>query len=150
MGAAELSGPACRSGGEQLATRLRWLRTGRVSSSLHRITGRLLTHDVQTLVVGRLLPAGRMPVLVAAGISGYSWRRFAVTDLVAVVVWSAVYTAIGIAGGSLFPETWESVVAAVALVLVLSLLARRIRHPALSDPPVATGADAQGAERPRG
>jgi membrane protein DedA with SNARE-associated domain len=125
----------CRSGGEQLATRLRWLQTGRLSTSLGRITEQLFRHDVQTLVLGRLLPAGRMPVLVAAGIGRYSWLRFALTDSVAVVVWSVVYTVIGVAGGSLFPETWESVLAAIALVIVFSTLARRITHPALRTPP---------------
>ena len=131
----------CRLGGEKLASRLRWQRGGRVSSSVTRITDRLLRRDVQTLVIGRLLPAGRMPVLLAAGLGGYSWRRFAWTDLPAVTVWALTYTVIGVAGGSLFPETWESVLAAVALVLVLSALARRISPPGAGPP---DDADADG------
>ncbi len=137
----------CTYGGEQVAARLHWSRGGRVSTSMERISERLARHDVKVLVVGRLLPAGRMPVLVAAGISGYSWRRFALADLAAVLVWSSTYAAIGIAGGSLFPETWQSVLAAVALVLVLSLLARRIRNPALLGP--GTG-ETETAVKPAG
>lgn len=123
----------CRYGGEQLALRARWVRQGRFSASVGRITEHLLARDVQTLVLGRLLPAGRMPVLVAAGLSGYPWRRFAVADVPAVLAWSAVYSLVGVAGGSLFPETWQSVLAAVVLVLLLSTLARRVTHPALDE-----------------
>jgi membrane protein DedA with SNARE-associated domain len=135
---------ACRSGGEQLARRLRWLRTGSMAGNVERITDRLLTHDVQTLVLSRLLPAGRMPVLVAAGMGGYPWRRFALADVPAVAVWSFVYSVIGVAGGSLFPETWQSVLAAVVLVVVLSALARRIPHHRV------TGERAPEPELPRG
>ena len=61
-----------------------------------------------------------MPVLLAAGFAGVSWRTFVVANLPACALWSTVYAAIGVAGGSIFPEPWQSVVAAVILVVLIS------------------------------
>jgi membrane protein DedA with SNARE-associated domain len=107
----------CLWGGERLARRLHWLReTDRVSA----LTERLRTRQVSVLLVSRLLPGGRIPVLVAAGVMGLEFRRFATANAPACVLWASVYAAIGLLGGSVFPEPWQGVLAAVALVLVIS------------------------------
>ena len=61
-----------------------------------------------------------MPVLLAAAFVGLPWRIFVVANVPACVLWSVVYAGIGVAGGSIFPEPWESVVAAVVLVVIIS------------------------------
>jgi membrane protein DedA with SNARE-associated domain len=109
----------CLWGGERLARRLRWLRdTERVGA----LTERLRTRQISVLLVSRLLPGGRIPVLVAAGVMGLEFRRFAVANVPACALWAAVYAAIGLLGGSVFPEPWQGVLAAVALVLVITQL----------------------------
>lgn len=107
----------CRAGGEQLARRLRWLRDG---EHLGAVQERLQRSQVPVLLVSRLLPGGRVPVLLAAGFLGLSWRTFVVANLPACALWSVVYAGIGVAGGSIFPEPWQGVVAAIILVLVIS------------------------------
>ncbi|GAA3339161.1 VTT domain-containing protein [Amorphoplanes nipponensis] len=107
----------CRAGGEQLARRLRWLRDG---EHLGAVKDRLQRSQVPVLLVSRLLPGGRVPVLLAAAFVGLSWRTFVVANLPACVLWSVVYAGIGVVGGSIFPRPWEGVVAAVLLVLVIS------------------------------
>ena len=107
----------CRAGGEQLARRLRWLRD---EEHLAAVKQRLQKSQVPVLLVSRLLPGGRVPVLLAAAFVGLSWRTFVVANLPACLLWSAVYAAIGVVGGSIFPEPWEGVVAAIILVLIIS------------------------------
>ncbi|MFI5491493.1 DedA family protein [Actinoplanes sp. NPDC051859] len=109
----------CRAGGEKLARRLRWLRD---EEHLVPLKERLQRSQIPVLLVSRLLPGGRVPVLLAAAFLGLSWRTFVVANLPACALWSAVYAGIGVAGGSIFPEPWEGVVAAIILVLVIGQL----------------------------
>ena len=107
----------CRLGGEQLARRLRWLRDGQ---HLGAVQERLKESQVPVLLVSRLIPGGRVPVLLAAGFLGLSWRTFVVANAPACLLWAFVYAAIGVFGGSVFPEPWQSVVAAIVLVVLIT------------------------------
>ena len=107
----------CRLGGETLARRLRWLRD---EQHLAAVKERLTKSQVPVLLVSRLIPGGRVPVLLAAAFLGLSWRTFVVANVPACALWSGVYAGIGVAGGSIFPEPWEGVVAAVLLILVVN------------------------------
>jgi membrane protein DedA with SNARE-associated domain len=116
----------CRAGGEQLARRLRWLRD---EEHLAAVKERLRKSQIPVLLVSRLLPGGRVPVLLAAAFLGLSWRTFVVANAPACLLWSVVYAGIGVAGGSIFAEPWEGVVAAIILVLIigqiLNLISKR-------------------------
>ena len=107
----------CRAGGEQLARRLRWLRD---EEHLAAVKDRLQHSQIPVLLVSRLIPGGRVPVLLAAAFLGLSWRTFVIANLPACALWSAVYAGIGVAGGSIFPEPWQGVVAAVVLILIIN------------------------------
>jgi membrane protein DedA with SNARE-associated domain len=107
----------CRAGGETLARRLRWLRD---EEHLAAVKERLATSQVPVLLVSRLIPGGRVPVLLAAAFVGLPWRTFVVANLPACLLWSVVYSGIGVAGGSIFPKPWQGVLAAVVLILVIN------------------------------
>ncbi|MFC7527506.1 DedA family protein [Actinoplanes sp. GCM10030250] len=107
----------CRFGGVQLARRLRWLRD---EEHLTSVKERLKARQVPVLLVSRLIPGGRVPVLLAAAFAGIPWRTFVVANAPACALWSAVYAAIGLAGGSIFPEPWQGVVAAIVLILLVN------------------------------
>ena len=82
------------------------------------------------LVLSRLVPAGRIPVMLACLLARMPLRRFARGDAAACLAWAATYQLIGILGGSLFPEPWQGVVAAVGLTLLVSAVPavwRRLR-----------------------
>ncbi|HET6987573.1 MAG TPA: VTT domain-containing protein [Kribbella sp.] len=118
----------CRFGGERLAKRVGWLRE---NASLDALRIRLHDHEVSVLLTSRLIPGGRVPVLLAAGLAGYPWERFALVDLTASSLWAAVYMVIGLVGYALFDEPWEGVLAAIVLVVlttVISGLVQRARH----------------------
>ncbi|GAA4929465.1 DedA family protein [Actinoplanes utahensis] len=107
----------CRVGGERLARRLRWLRD---EERLASVKDRIKARQVPVLLVSRLIPGGRVPVLLAAAFAGISWHTFVVANLPACVLWSFVYAAIGLAGGSVFPRPWQGVIAAVVLILLVN------------------------------
>ncbi|MFF3791064.1 DedA family protein [Streptomyces sp. NPDC001981] len=77
-------------------------------------------HGSVVLVLSRLVPAGRIPVMLACLLGRMPMRRFARGNVPACLAWAATYQLIGILGGSLFPEPWQGVVAAVGLTLLIS------------------------------
>ena len=115
----------CRFGGERLAKRVGWLRD---NASLDTLRDRLAEHEIGVLLTSRLIPGGRVPVLLAAGLAGYPWERFALVDLTASSLWAAVYMAIGLLGYALFDEPWQGVLAAIVLVLLVTVASNLIRR----------------------
>ncbi|MGW1180025.1 DedA family protein [Streptomyces drozdowiczii] len=101
----------------------RWLRTIRDRAAPERLEQaqqKLDEHGATVLVLSRLVPAGRIPVMLACLLGRMELRRFARGDVPACLAWAATYQLIGILGGSLFPEPWQGVVAAVGLTLLIS------------------------------
>lgn len=112
----------------------RWLEAIRARAPEDRLAqaqARLAGHGVTVLILSRLVPAGRLPVMLACLVAEWPLRRFVRGNLPACLAWTATYQLIGVLGGSLFPEPWEGVVAAVALTLLISAAPgvwRRVRH----------------------
>ncbi|MGI5193650.1 DedA family protein [Streptomyces sp. CA-288835] len=101
----------------------RWLQALRERAPEDRLKQaqeRLDTHGVTVLIVSRLVPAGRIPVMLACLMARMPMRQFIRGDVPACLAWAVTYQLIGILGGSLFKEPWEGVVAAVVLTLVIS------------------------------
>lgn len=111
----------------------RWLEALRRRATPERLAQaqqKLDEHGVLVLVVSRLVPAGRIPVMLACLLAELPLRRFARGDAPACLAWAASYGLIGILGGSLFSEPWKGVALAVALTLTISAapsLWRRLR-----------------------
>jgi membrane protein DedA with SNARE-associated domain len=111
----------------------RWLaklRQHAPPDRLEQAQDKLREHGVTVLVLSRLVPAGRIPVMLACLLAAWPMRRFARGDVPACLAWAATYQLIGILGGSLFSEPWQGVAAAVVLTVVLSgapALWRRLR-----------------------
>ncbi|MFE5806065.1 DedA family protein [Streptomyces sp. NPDC056491] len=112
----------------------RWLEAlrGRATPErLEQARTRLDEHGVLVLVLSRLVPAGRIPVMLACLLAQMPLRRFARGDAPACLAWAATYGLIGILGGTLFPEPWKGVALAVGLALAVSAgpsLWRRLRR----------------------
>ncbi|MFE9859553.1 DedA family protein [Streptomyces sp. NPDC005780] len=101
----------------------KWLRAisdRAAPERLARAQRKLDEHGAMVLVLSRLVPAGRIPVMLACLLGRMPLRRFARGDVPACLAWAATYQLIGILGGSLFPEPWQGVVAAVGLTLLIS------------------------------
>lgn len=100
--------------------RLERLRERAAPERLAQARARLDEHGVLVLVLSRLVPAGRVPVMLACLLAQMPLRRFARGDAPACLAWAATYGLIGILGGSLFSEPWKGVAAAVAVTLLIS------------------------------
>ena len=83
----------------------------------------------QLVVIGRLIPAGRIPVLLAAGALAYPWRRLVPAATGACLLWAIAYAALGVLSGGLFDSPLAATLIATGLVLVVTvvsaLVARR-------------------------
>ncbi|OKI01363.1 hypothetical protein A6A06_18040 [Streptomyces sp. CB02923] len=112
----------------------RWLERLRDRAAPERLAQaqtKLREHGVLVLVLSRLVPAGRIPVMLACLLSRMPLRRFARGDLPACLAWAVTYQLIGLLGGSLFSKPWQGVAAAIGLTLALSAAPaawRRLRH----------------------
>ncbi|QGV77705.1 DedA family protein [Streptomyces ficellus] len=112
----------------------RWLERLRRRASpehLEQAQAKLREHRVPVLVLSRLVPAGRIPVMLACLLAEMPLRRFARGNLPACVAWALTYQLIGILGGSLFARPWQGVLAAVVLTVLVGAVPsvwRRWRH----------------------
>ena len=119
----------CRFGGPAA---VRWVARGQHTERLEEVREQFRQHGWQILVAGRLLPAGRIPVLVAAGALSYPWRRLVPAQFVAALLWAVAYALLGVASGGVFDSPLVAVLIATLLVLlvgaVLNVVAARRRR----------------------
>ncbi|GAA1846779.1 hypothetical protein GCM10009836_27990 [Pseudonocardia ailaonensis] len=117
-----------RVGGEAA---VRFVSRGQTPEQLAKARERFARHGWQLVVIGRLVPAGRIPALVAAGTLGYPWRRLLPSALVACLLWAVAYSLLGILSGGLFDNPLIATLVAAALVLVVgavsALIGRAVR-----------------------
>lgn len=118
----------CRSQGSRAVT---WLAARHDSERLEWARNQMTRHAWRFLIVGRILPAGRIPVLLAAGSLRYPWKAFLPAGATAALIWAGMYGGVGIVGGALFDSPLVAVAAAVvlaALVTAVPALYRRLRR----------------------
>ncbi|GAA2511446.1 DedA family protein [Streptomyces gobitricini] len=112
----------------------RWLEAlrGRAAPDrLEHAQARLREHRVSVLVLSRLVPAGRIPAMLACLLAGMPLRRFVRGNLPACLAWAVTYQLIGVLGGSLFARPWQGVLAAVVLTVLVGAVPsvwRRLRR----------------------
>jgi membrane protein DedA with SNARE-associated domain len=106
----------CRSGGPAA---VRWVARGQHADRLEEVREQFRRHGWQIIVVGRLLPAGRIPVLLAAGALAYPWKRLVPAQAVAALLWAVAYALLGVASGGIFDSPLVAVLVATLLVLLV-------------------------------
>ncbi|WP_369132342.1 DedA family protein [Modestobacter sp. I12A-02662] len=139
----------CRFGGPAA---VRWVARGQHAERIEEVRDQFRRHGWQIVVVGRLLPAGRIPVLLAAGALAYPWRRLLPASLAAAAVWAAAYAALGVLSGGIFDSPLLATLIATLLVLLvgllLNLLPRRGHRSGEGDPDPDPAPSPAGCERP--
>jgi membrane protein DedA with SNARE-associated domain len=106
----------CRFGGPSA---LRWVARGQHAERIAEVREQFRRHGWQIIVAGRLLPAGRIPVLLAAGALAYPWRRLVPASLVAAFLWAVAYALLGVVSGGIFDSPLLATTLATLLVLVV-------------------------------
>ncbi|WP_324275590.1 DedA family protein [Blastococcus brunescens] len=118
---------------------VRWLIRGQHAERVDEVREQFRVHGWQIVVAGRLLPAGRIPVLVAAGALAYPWRRLVPASLLAAFLWALAYALLGVVSGGIFDSPLIAMLVATVLVLAVSaamnvVSSRRRRVPAAPEP----------------
>ena len=136
----------CRFGGP---TAVRWVARGQHAERIEEVREQFRKHGWQIIVIGRLLPAGRIPVLLAAGALAYPWRRLIPASTLGCLVWAVAYALLGVVSGGVFDSPLVATLLATLLVLVVSttinlLVARRRR--VSTPPPAPESAEAEQSE----
>ncbi|MDO9457004.1 DedA family protein [Nocardioides sp.] len=116
-----------RAAGAPLAQRVGWLHADDPDGTLQHLRARLEADEVRSLLLSRLVPGGRVPVLLAAALGGYPVRRFASADVGAALLWAAVYGAIGVVGDALIPDPVVAIVVVIVFVVLLGVVLPRLR-----------------------
>jgi membrane protein DedA with SNARE-associated domain len=119
---------------------VRWVARGQHADRIEEVREQFRRHGWQIVVVGRLLPAGRIPVLLAAGALAYPWRRLVPASTVACLIWAVAYAALGVLSGGIFDSPLLATLLATLLILALSggvnlVSARRRRRKAAASTP---------------
>ena len=136
----------CRFGGP---TAVRWVARGQHAERIEEVREQFRKHGWQIIVIGRLLPAGRIPVLLAAGALAYPWRRLIPASTLGCLVWAVAYALLGVVSGGVFDSPLVATLLATLLILLVSaainvLVARRRR--ASTPPPAPESAEAEQTE----
>jgi membrane protein DedA with SNARE-associated domain len=127
----------CRFGGPAA---VRWVSRGQHAERIDEVREQFRRHGWQIVVIGRLLPAGRIPVLVAAGALAYPWRRLIPASVLACLLWALAYALLGVVSGGIFDSPLVATLLATLLILVVSAVlnlvaARRRRARETPDSP---------------
>jgi membrane protein DedA with SNARE-associated domain len=135
----------CRFGGPRA---LRWVARGQRGERVEEVREQFRRHGWQIIVVGRLLPAGRIPVLLAAGALDYPWRRLVPATVAACVLWAVAYAALGVLSGGIFDSPLIATLLATVLVLLVGAVLNVVGSRRRSATPDRAGDAAD--ERPDG
>ena len=127
----------CRFGGPAA---VRWVARGQHAERIDEVREQFRRHGWQIIVIGRLLPAGRIPVLLAAGALSYPWRRLIPASVLACLLWALAYALLGVVSGGVFDSPLVATLLATLLILLVSAVlnvvaARRRRSRATSPSP---------------
>ena len=109
---------------------LRLVTRGQTPERLAAMRERFTAHGGRLVVIGRLLPAGRIPVLLAAAALAYPWRRLVPAAALGCLLWAIAYAVLGVVSGGIFDDPVLATVLATVLVLVVagvSALVARLR-----------------------
>jgi membrane protein DedA with SNARE-associated domain len=131
----------CRFGGPAA---VRWVARGQHADRIEEMRDQFRRHGWQVIVAGRMLPAGRIPVLVAAGALAYPWRRLLPASCAGALCWAVAYALLGVVSGGIFDSPVVATLTATLLVLlvgvVLNLVSRRRRAPTTPATPATPAA----------
>jgi membrane protein DedA with SNARE-associated domain len=100
----------------------RWFEKRQSQEKLDNARDRFVQRGWLLVVIGRMVPAGRIPVLLAAGALDYPWRRLVLASTGACLLWAVAYSLLGVVSGGLFDNPLVATVIATFLILIVTLV----------------------------
>ncbi len=75
----------------------------------------------ELIVVARFIPGGRTAVTLGAGTLAYPWRRFAIFDAIAALIWALYASLLGYFGGKAFEHAaWIGLLLALGIAFAVT------------------------------
>jgi membrane-associated protein len=82
----------------------------------------------ELIAVARFIPGGRTAVTLTAGLTRFPWRRFAVFDAIAAVIWAGYAALLGYFGGQAFEhQPWKGLLVALGIAFAVTLGTELVR-----------------------
>ncbi|WP_297548205.1 DedA family protein [Amycolatopsis sp.] len=100
---------------------IRWIARRQQADRLEKTRLQFEKRGWQIIVIGRLIPAGRIPVLLAAGALAYPWRKLLLASFGASLLWAVAYSLLGIVSGGIFDSPLIATLLATVLVLLVTV-----------------------------
>jgi membrane protein DedA with SNARE-associated domain len=76
----------------------------------------------ELIAVGRFIPGGRTAITLTAGLTHFPWRRFALFDAIAAVIWAGYAALLGYFGGRAFEhEAWKGLLLALGIAFAVTI-----------------------------
>lgn len=100
---------------------VRWIARRQQADRLEKTRLQFEKRGWQIIVIGRLIPAGRIPVLLAAGALAYPWRKLLIASFGASLLWAVAYALLGIVSGGIFDSPLIATLLATVLVLLVTV-----------------------------
>jgi membrane protein DedA with SNARE-associated domain len=83
----------------------------------------------EIIIVARFIPGGRTAVTLSAGALEMPWRRFAIYDAIAAVIWASYAALLGYVGGKQFEDApWKGLVLALTIAFAVAAGVELVRH----------------------
>lgn len=119
---------------------VRRIARGQSVERLESVRARFAHRGWPLILIGRLVPAGRIPALLAAAAFDYPWRKLLPAAGAGCLAWAFAYSLLGILSGGIFDDPVLASLIAAALVLLVgaatagvSALLRRRKAAAAGD-----------------
>jgi membrane-associated protein len=99
-----------------------FLRGGKAQKTLDWAERQLTQRGGELILGARFIPGGRTAVTLAAGTLAFPWRRFAVFDAIAALIWALYASLLGYFGGRAFENApWKGLLVALGIAFAVAV-----------------------------
>lgn len=99
----------------------RFFRGDKARKTLEWAERQLTERGGELIVVARFIPGGRTAVTLGAGTLAFPWRRFAIFDAVAALIWALYASLLGYFGGRAFESAaWKGLLLALGIAFAVT------------------------------
>jgi membrane protein DedA with SNARE-associated domain len=99
----------------------RFFRGGRARRTLDWADRQLAERGGELIAVSRFIPGGRTAITLSAGTVGFPWRRFALFDAAAALIWALYASLLGYFGGRVFEkQAWKGLLVALGIAFLVA------------------------------
>jgi membrane-associated protein len=106
----------------------KFFRGGKAKKTLDWAGRQLEERGGELIAVARFIPGGRTAVTLSAGALDFPWRRFALFDAIAALIWALYASLLGYFGGRVFEnQAWKGLLVALAIAFLVAGTVEAVR-----------------------